>query len=156
MNYEIERKFLLDTFPDFLENCTYQDFIQAYLLTDPVVRIRQEGENYVLTYKSKGLLKRREENLELTKEGFETLLPKCDGVIITKRRYAYDLGAGLIAEVDVFEGHHQGLMLVEVEFDSIEQAQDFQPPAWFGKEVTGEPCYYNSYLSSHPYEGKDG
>lgn len=152
MNYEIERKFLLDKFPEFLQDCPYQNFIQAYLLTEPVVRIRQEGTDYVLTYKSKGLLKRREENLELTKEGFHTLLPKCDGILITKRRYTYPLEAGLIAEVDVFEGQHKGLILVEVEFDNLEQSQNFQPPSWFGKEVTTDPCYYNSYLSTHPYE----
>ena len=37
--------------------------------------------------------------------------------------------------------------MVEVEFESIEQANTFTPPDWFGKEVTNDHRYHNSYLS---------
>ena len=60
---------------------------QAYLCTEPVVRVRKEGADYVLTYKSKGLMVREEYNLQLTKESYEHLLGKADGTVITKTRY---------------------------------------------------------------------
>ena len=48
---EIERKFLVDTPPDGYESCPFHEIEQAYLCTDPVVRIRKEDESFYLTYK---------------------------------------------------------------------------------------------------------
>ena len=55
-----------------------------------------------------------------------------------------------MAEVDVFHGRHEGLMLVEVEFANTEAADAFVPPAWFGEDVSTDPCYRNSFLASMP------
>ena len=74
---EIERKFTVKELPD-LSNYQYKKLTQAYLNTDPVIRIRREDEKYVLTYKGKGLLAREEHNLPLNAESFEHLLPKAD------------------------------------------------------------------------------
>ena len=52
---EIERKFLIGTLPENLECYPSQTLEQAYLCTEPVVRIRRSGDTYTLTYKSKGL-----------------------------------------------------------------------------------------------------
>lgn len=71
---EIERKFLVDTPPDGYESCPFHEIEQAYLCTDPVVRIRKEDESFYLTYKSKGLMAREEYNLPLTKESYSHLL----------------------------------------------------------------------------------
>ena len=57
------------------------------------------------------------------------------------------LGDGLEAEVDVFEGDLAGLVTAEVEFGSERQSRDFQPPAWLGKEVTGDRRYANQSLA---------
>jgi len=35
----------------------------------------------------------------------------------------------------------------EVEFDSVEEANAFTPPAWFGKEVTEDGSFTNAALS---------
>lgn len=42
---------------------------------------------------------------------------------------------GLKAEVDIFEKKLKGLIIVEVEFESIEQAKKFKMPSWFNNEV---------------------
>ena len=63
---EIERKFLPPALPDGLERYPHKEFLQGYLSTSPTVRVRREGEAYVLTYKGSGLLKREEYNLPLT------------------------------------------------------------------------------------------
>lgn len=145
---EIERKFLPPALPDGLERYPHKEFLQGYLSTSPTVRVRREGEAYVLTYKGSGLLKREEYNLPLTAESFAHLFEKCDGLRIEKTRYRIPLsGTELTAELDVFHGTLSGLWLVEVEFPDEAGAHAFTPPAWFGREVTGDPRYQNSSLS---------
>ena len=53
----------------------------------------------------------------------------------------------LTVELDVFEGRYQGLILAEVEFPTMEQAESFTPPSWFGPDVTLSGEYQNSRLS---------
>ena len=84
---EIERKYLVDLSGIDIEAYPSKELEQGYLSTIPVVRVRREGEEYYLTYKSGNGLVRVEENLPLTKESYEHLLAKADGYVITKRRY---------------------------------------------------------------------
>lgn len=144
---EIERKFLVRELPQNLEDYDYHDMIQAYLCTNPVVRIRQEDDLYYLTYKGKGKMVREEYNLPLNQEAFEHLLPKTDGNMIKKRRYMIPIENGLKIELDIFKDTFDGLILAEVEFPDIETATSFIPPAWLGEDVTEDKKYHNSYLS---------
>ena len=148
-NIEIERKFLVKKIPDNLDTYERIDMIQGYLNTAPVVRVRKENDDYVLTYKGSGLLSHSEYNLPLNKESFEHLLKKCDGIIISKSRYKIPLENGLIAELDIFKGDLDSLKLVEVEFGSVEEANNFIPPEWFGEDVTTDGRYHNSYISKY-------
>ena len=93
------------------------------------------------------MLKRREENLPLTEEGYYHLRQKADGIVITKRRYKIPLEDGHMIELDMFRGEYSGLLLAEVEFASEEDAAAFQKPEWFGEEVTFDPAYHNSNMS---------
>ena len=146
---EIERKFLIETAPEGYDSYPFHVIEQAYLCTEPVVRIRKEDSSYYLTYKSKGLLSREEYNLPLTEESYGHLLKKADGNILTKKRYLIPVEGrpDLTIEFVVFEGAYAGLMLAEVEFPSEEDANAFVPPAWFTKDVTFSGEYQNSRLS---------
>ena len=146
---EIERKYLVRRLPDDLSKYEAKKIAQGYLCTDPVVRIRRSNDNYYMTYKGDGLMVREEYNLPLTREAYEHLLPKIDGLLIAKTRYLIPLTDRLTAELDVFEGILSALTLVEVEFDSVEDANAFVPPEWFGEDVTESGKYHNSYLSQH-------
>ncbi len=146
---EIERKYLVRRLPDDLSKYEAKKIAQGYLCTDPVVRIRRSNDNYYMTYKGDGLMVREEYNLPLTREAYEHLLPKIDGLLIAKTRYLIPLTDRLTAELDVFEGVLSALTLVEVEFDSVEEANAFVPPEWFGEDVTEFGKYHNSYLSQH-------
>ena len=148
-NIEIERKFLVKEIPDKLDTFERIDMTQGYLNTNPVVRIRKENDDYVLTYKGSGLLSRSEYNLPLNEESFNHLIKKCDGIIISKSRYKIPLKNNLIAELDIFKGDLDSLKLVEVEFDSVKEADNFIPPEWFGADVTTDGRYHNSYISKH-------
>ncbi len=150
---EIERKFLIKELPQNLASYPFRQIEQAYLCTEPTVRVRKEDDSYYLTYKSKGLLAREEYNLPLTKEAYRHLLPKTDGRLISKKRYLIplsDADGGLTIELDLFEGDLEPLVLAEVEFPTEEAAHAFQPPAWFGEDVTYSTQYHNSVLSGAP------
>ena len=142
---EIERKYLVHTLPENYTSFPCRQLEQGYLCTEPVVRIRQDNENYELTYKSKGLLVREEYNLPLTEEAYKHLREKVDGKLITKKRYMIPYKEYMI-ELDVFEGPLAPLKFAEVEFDSIDEAECFTPPDWFGEDVTFEAKYKNSNL----------
>lgn len=144
---EIERKYLIDSLPEHLDDFPHKELEQAYLCTNPVVRVRREGEEYVLTYKSGGLMVREEYNLPLNQEAYEHLLKKADGIVISKTRYILPEKDGLRIELDVFHGKHDGLILAEVEFPTEEAANAYCPPEWFGEDVTYSTKYHNSNLS---------
>ena len=144
---EIERKYLVDTLPDHLETYPCRLLEQGYLNTNPVVRIRRDNEKYELTYKSAGLMSRQEYNLPLDQESYHHLLTKIDGRLIKKKRYMIPLSSALTAELDIFEEDLAPLMLVEVEFQTKDDANAFSAPDWFGEDVTFSGKYHNSYLS---------
>ena len=143
---EIERKFTVKKMPAGLESFPFHIIQQAYLNTDPVVRIRREDETYYLTYKGRGLMAREEYNLPLNRPSYEHLLAKADGQIISKKRYLIPFGAYTI-ELDVFEAPFAPLIIAEVEFPSLEEADAFLPPDWFDADVAQDPAYHNSNLS---------
>lgn len=144
---EIERKYLVRQLPENLSDYPSQKIAQGYLNTRPVVRIRRSNDDYYLTYKGFGLIARDEYNLPLTPEAYEHLLPKIDGLLIQKTRYLIPISETLTAELDVFEGALAPLLLVEVEFETIEDANSFIPPDWFGEDVSTSGEYQNSVLS---------
>ena len=144
---EIERKYLIHRLPEHIESYPCRIISQGYLNTSPVIRIRQDNDRYELTYKSEGLMARQEYNLPLTRESYAHLLTKIDGRLIRKKRYMIPLENNLTAELDVFKDELAPLILVEVEFNSEEEARSFTPPSWFGEDVTFSGKYHNSSLS---------
>jgi CYTH domain-containing protein len=144
---EIERKFLIKEIPFDLSGYNKKEIEQAYLCTKPVVRIRKSDEEYYLTYKGKGKIAREEYNLPLTEEAYLHLLKKADGNILTKTRYEIPTDDNLIIELDIFSGKFEGLILAEVEFETLEQANAYEPPEWFGRDVSITGEFQNNKLS---------
>ena len=139
-------------------NHPHKELEQGYLCTAPVVRIRREDDDYVLTYKSKGLMTREEYNLPLTKESYEHLKEKVDGRIIHKTRYVIPMSCvcpenadfcstPLFLELDIFHDDLAPLILAEIEFPDEETANTYPAPQWLGEDVTFSSAYHNSTLS---------
>ncbi|SFR68401.1 CYTH domain-containing protein [Anaeromicropila populeti] len=153
---EIERKFLVKTLPEKLEQYEKKEIEQGYLCTNPTVRIRKCNEEYILTYKSRfGIpesLERtakvcNEVEVPLNEEGYWHLKAKVDDHMVYKTRYLVPIADELKAEVDVFHGNLDGLLLVEVEFKEEEAANQFSIPSWFGEDVSLDKRFTNVYLS---------
>ena len=152
MNYEIERKFLVDG--EYKSQAfTHFRIVQGYLSSVPVrvVRIRIQDNSAFLTIKSTvsdSEFTRYEWEREIAVEDAEEMLQFCEKEIIEKTRYLIKAGAHMF-EVDEFYGSNQGLVIAEVELES--EDEEFEKPNWLGKEVTSDARYYNSMLVKNPY-----
>ena len=161
---EIERKFTIKELPENLESYPFHHIEQGYLNTSPVVRVRKEDDEYILTYKGSGMMAREDHNLALNSESYYHLRAKADGNIISKKRYLIPLkhpsfregfplppaDYELTIELDVFDPPFAPLITAEVEFGSREAAEAFVPPAWFDEDVTYRKEYHNSYMAAQP------
>lgn len=147
-NVEIEKKFLIKELPADLDKYDYHIIEQGYLSTNPVVRVRRSDDEYYMTYKGSGMLERTEYNLPLTEDAYNHLIKKADGNIISKKRYLIPIkNTSLTIELDVFNEPFAPLIMAEVEFNTLEEANSFIAPAWFGQEVTNDKKYHNSNMS---------
>ena len=147
MQTEIERKFLCSKIPFDLSGFKNAEILQGYISICPVVRLRSIGGEFFLTVKSQGDLVRQEMEMSLTGDQFNRLWAKTEPGTISKIRYFIPLEDGLTAELDIYGGHLQGLITIEVEFKTEAAAKSFKPPGWFGKEVTGDHRFSNNQLS---------
>lgn len=148
---EIERKFLLEEPPGGLEDLPGEPIEQGYLAIEddgPEVRLRRRAGRAKLTVKGAGGLSRTEVEIDLTPEQFEALWPATRGRRLTKTRYAWPVpGTNETADLDVYDGAHEGLVVAEVEFDSEGASRAFEPPAVFTREVTEDRGFKNRNLA---------
>lgn len=144
---EIERKFLVKSLPN-LNNYQKYDISQGYISIEPVVRLRKQDSSYYLTKKSKGSLIREEIEVEISQEVYDILLSLIQTRIIEKTRYKIPLENGLIAELDIYHNDLASLYTVEVEFKTMEEAQSFIPPNWFGEDITEDNRFKNNNLAT--------
>ena len=139
---ERERTFLVERLPDDLGPPTH--LRQGYLAIDGDVEVRvrdAEGER-TLTVKQGEGRDRVEVELSLTEDDFDELWPLTERRRVEKDRHRVELGDGLTAEVDRYDG----LDVVEVEFDDRDP-DDWRPPPWFGAEVTHDRRYDNARIA---------
>lgn len=146
MAFEIEHKYLVVN-DSYKAMATGKVAIrQGYLNRNPdrTVRIRTMGRNGFLTVKSRNHgAKRLEFEFEIPFEEAEEILKLAEPGIVEKTRYIVPY-EGLIWEVDEFHGSLNGVVVAEVELPSVDYRYNLPP--FIGKDITGDPKYYNSQL----------
>ncbi len=154
MALEIERKFLVtdNSYKQLSFAC--DRIVQGYLCRQNgnSVRVRIRNDKGYITIKGpshNGGLSRYEWEREISVTEAQELLQLCHDAKIDKSRYLVKCGTH-IYEVDEFYGDNEGLVVAEVELSSLDE--EFEKPHFLGKEVTGEPRYYNSHLTRFPYK----
>lgn len=158
MALEIERKFLVlnDLFKD--EAYAALPIRQGYLCSSAVskcsVRVRVCGNQAFLTIKGRGNaggMSRYEFEKEISVEEASELMLLSEPGMIEKTRYLIHAADGIHTwEVDEFCGDNSGLVVAEIELSS--EDEPFSKPVWLGREVTGDPRYYNSALKTNPFK----
>ena len=156
---EIEKKFLIESdIEKFLQNLPFKEIFQYYInIEDNEERYRKKDDKFFHTIKraTYNYLVREEFEIECSKAEFENNKDRMIGNMIHKLRYNFDLDEGLVAEIDVFKEQLEGLVLVEVEFKTEEQAVNFTPPSFFGKDLTDDKKYKNKNLIFLSYINKN-
>lgn len=148
--YEIERKFVIGKIPEKIikENMRY-NIEQGYLNIDPELRIRlvlphdmsleNAHSQHVLTIKSNGDISRKEIDIVIDHEEYDNLLSiieetnkkESSEIMIYKEYYSHDEDGHVIEVSIVDKGTPHQFIYVEVEFDSIIEADDYVFPLWF-------------------------
>jgi CYTH domain-containing protein len=158
MALEVERKFLLDGYPeDLITDGTLE--VQKVYLIDQTYLALSDGEElrvrrltdaatglseYVLTYKSGFGLVRQEVEQPISGKLYEELMSKVRLNPLVKERTIAKMSNGLVVEIDRYSQF--SLTVVEVEFASEEDAMNFAPPKWFGEEISTSKLYSNKQL----------
>jgi adenylate cyclase len=155
MAQEIERKFLIAgefKHEAFKVMCITQGYLSS--VPDRIVRVRVKGEQGFITIKgacSDSGVSRFEWEKEISRDEALSLLRLCEPGVIDKTRYYIQNTDGKhVWEVDEFHGDNDGLVMAEVELSA--ETDSFDKPGWLGREVTGDPRYYNSALKDHPFK----
>lgn len=150
---EIERKFVIEALPEGLDlNALPSKKIdQGYLANGPegAVRVRRKGDKYFWTFKTASTqhsAERVELECEITQAQFDTMWPGTAGKRVEKTRYEIPFD-GHVIELDIFEGENAGHMLAEVEFSSTSNADAFEPPEWFSRDVTADKAFGNANIA---------
>ena len=149
---ERERKFLVEALPPRLFRYPDELIEQGYLAVTKrhddftEVRLRRVSKRYVLTVKKGRGKSRLEAEVPIAADSAERLWPLTRGRRIKKVRYNVPY-RGLTIELDVYRGNAKGLAVAEVEFKSADELKRFDPPSWFGREVTGRRKFTNSRLA---------
>ena len=144
---EIERKFLLSSFPTDLPLKEEFQVYQAYLSINPEVRIRRNEKNgkdtaYYLAIKSSGEMIRKEIEFPISREHFYALAEMVTQPFITKDFRIYQLQDNLLLECShVDKGRNTEFMYAEVEFPSVQAAEAFKLLPNFTTDVTKDSSY---------------
>lgn len=147
---EIERKFLVTSEDYKSQAVKHYEIVQGYLCREPgkTIRVRIRDNQAFLTIKSSRLyegIARFEWEKEIDVKEAKALLQLALPGLIDKTRWIIPAeGSQLVWEVDEFHGRHEGLVIAEIELE--DEAQAFDKPTFIGKEVTGDPRYYNANL----------
>lgn len=152
---EIERKWIVNGWPEGLTELFTEIMRQGYISTHPTVRIREENtvssndpkhpyrDSFVLCFKSSGKLSRKEIEIEVEEEKFRQLEDLIGFPLINKKRVTYLLSDGHHLEVNhVDEGLPSEFFYAEIEFSSEEEAEQFKPgDAFLGDYLKQDVTY---------------
>ncbi len=159
---EFERTFLAKEIPGELRSSLPERMVDVYFPDDlnndagfihPVLRVRRRGQSYEITKKTivKGTdsSEMLEQTIPLDSAEFGSLITG-HSRLVEKDRYKVYIG-GMKAEVDIFSGELEGLVLIDFEFPSREVMEAFAPPAVCLAEVTQEVFVAGGHLAGRAY-----
>ena len=153
MAIEIERKFLVAGDGWRAASARSRRFVQGYL-TRPgeaacSVRVRVGDAAAWLNIKAAVAgIERSEYEYAIPVADGERMLAEFCARVIEKVRYDVEHG-GRTFEIDEFFGDNAGLVVAELELESV--GAEFERPPWLGREISDKPRYYNLHLLQHPY-----
>jgi CYTH domain-containing protein len=159
LSLEIERKFLLPAYPEQLiregelvvrsEHAIDQTYLALH--EDQELRVRRiedlrTGEiQFTHTFKRGFGLSREEVEVSISEGLYQQIIGIHQAIPLTKRRVTAEWDKRTV-EIDVYD--QIDFIVLEVEFSSEEEARSFEPPAWFGPDISTNKEYSNKKVWS--------
>jgi len=154
---ELERTFLAKHLPENLISAKKKEILDIYIPASaihPNLRIRKNGDTYEMT-KKKPINKDdpsqlRESTIRLNEHEFNdlSLIP---GKKVRKIRHFYPHN-NHTAQFDIFCDELNGLVLIDFEFDSINEKDRFNMPDFCLVDITKEDFIAGGMLSGKSYQ----
>lgn len=154
---ELELTYLAKFLPKEVEGESCEEMLDIYIpkYSDfPVLRLRKKGKKFEITKKIPlnhgDYSSHIEHTIPLTLEEFEALKGSSSRTV-SKIRFKAMID-GFKSEVDVFQRELQGLVLIDFEFGSEKDMQNFQPPDCCLVDVTQEREILGGQLAGKKYD----
>lgn len=154
---ERERTFLAKELPQEIKTAEPTRIVDIYIPDTPAhshLRLRQNGKTYEITKKTSVAAGDASEHIEqtipLTEEEFAAL-SRCSTKRVAKDRYRIVID-GTLAEIDVFIEDLAGLVLIDFEFDTEAEKNNFTPPSIALADVTQEDFIAGGLLAGKTYD----
>ncbi len=146
---------MLKKLPKNIANCKSVEVLDIYFplsAPHPILRLRKKGSFLTLTKKSpiENDSSVQEEQTIMLSEKEYIELSKIPGKRLRKVRYYYPFGERL-AEIDVFLDGLKRLALVDFEFDSVKEKEEFSIPDFCLADVTQEEAIAGGFLAGKKY-----
>jgi CYTH domain-containing protein len=155
---ELEKTYLAKYLPEGLKNSPSREVVDVYIPGShlhPRLRLRKNGNKFEITKKQPEVegdaSAQTEETIILTPGEFRAFDEQIQGKRVRKIRYFYDY-EGKTAEIDIFQDNLEGLVLVDFEFESINQKEMFVMPDFCLAGVTQEDFIAGGMLCGKRYE----
>lgn len=140
---ELEKTYLAKNIPSDLDKCKSREIIDLYIpetKKHPTLRLRKNGNKFELTKKEpvhgNDSSHMHEQTIGLTNDEYN-VLKKLPGKKVSKIRYCYPF-QGVTAEFDIFQEDLAGLVIVDFEFTTMKEKNNFVMPDFCLAEVTQE------------------
>ena len=153
---ERERTFLAKELPQEIKTTEPTRIVDIYIPDTPAhshLRLRQNGKTYEITKKTSVAAGDASEHIEqtipLTEEEFAAL-SHCSAKRVAKDRYRVVIDGTL--EIDIFIEDLAGLVLIDFEFSTEAEKDDFTPPSIALADVTQEDFIAGGLLASKTYD----
>ncbi|MGN7360337.1 CYTH domain-containing protein [Paenibacillus sp. SAF-054] len=167
MGMEIERKFLLPAYPAAeIENNVIriekvQVIEQTYLALagDQELRVRKITDlasghtEYTHTFKKGHGIAREEVEYHISEGLYDQMIQTHQAIPLIKKRTTARWD-DICIEIDDYE--QISLLVLEVEFASVEEAESFVPPEWFGLDISSSKEYSNKKVWKELQKQKQG
>ena len=154
---ERERTFLAKELPQEIKTTEPTRIVDIYIPDTPAhshLRLRQNGKTYEITKKTSVAAGDASEHIEqtipLTEEEFAAL-SRCSAKRVAKDRYRVVID-DILAEIDVFIEDLAGLVLIDFEFDTEDEKDNFIPPSIALADVTQENFIAGGLLAGKTYD----
>jgi CYTH domain-containing protein len=151
MANEIERKFFLKSLPSDIDLTSKTTYERHFLKIGPdeELRIQRKGDKYFL--ERKAINSKLSSTKSVTPISIEKFNELRQDAVASIERDSYKVSNIQNATIKVYQGRFEGLIRLEVEFQSVADATHFSPPDWSGIEITESDLGRDSKLVGLSY-----